>query len=170
MALAIAANAQPREVKYWIEPCTRAETGCRSADPDLAQWAMEAWASASNGKMKVARTSDAQGARFRFHWVSAREGLYGETRGGDIYVLPQDAPGLTREAIVYLTCLHESGHALGLAHTAEFADIMYNFQFGGDIEEYFGRYTRKLSRREDIRKNSAISEQDRRQLLRVLGE
>ena len=49
----------------------------------------------------------------------------------DIYVLPSVAPtadALLRETIVYLTCLHESGHAFGLPHTRNFADIMYSFQ------------------------------------------
>jgi predicted Zn-dependent protease len=72
---------------------------------------------------------------------------------------------MMRDTIVYLTCLHESGHALGLRHTREFADIMYNFQFGGDIAEYFGRYRRKLTTREDIRTNSGMSPADRAHLL-----
>jgi predicted Zn-dependent protease len=93
--------------------------------------------------------------------------MYGEAVGGDVYVRPEPGDGLLREAIVYLTCLHETGHALGLSHTAEFADIMYNFQFGGDIEEYFGRYRRRLSRREDIRKNSGMSEEDKQRLKRL---
>jgi len=57
--------------------------------------------------------------------------------------------------------LHESGHALGLAHTANFDDIMYSFQYGGDITEYFARYRRKLASRDDIRKNSGLSTSDR---------
>jgi len=77
-----------------------------------------------------------------------------------VYVRPDPGEGLLRETVVYLTCLHEAGHALGLSHTSEFDDIMYNFQFGGDISEYFGRYRRKLGRREDIRKNSGISGSD----------
>ena len=71
---------------------------------------------------------------------------------------------------MYLTCLHESGHALGLSHTDQFADIMYYFGYGGDINEYFGRYRRKLSTREDIRKNSGLSAADMRRLLAAINE
>lgn len=159
-----AVGAQAGEIRYWVEPCTRIETGCRTADPDLAQWAMDAWSGASEGKLKLVRTNDKNLAQIRIYWITTREGLYGETRGGDVYVRPEPGEGLTRETVVYLTCLHEAGHALGLRHTDDFSDIMYNFQFGGDIGEYFGRYTRKLSRREDIPKYSGISLNDRIQL------
>src|SRR6202034_3311746 len=62
---------------------------------------------------------------------------------------------------VYLTCLHESGHAFGLAHTRNFADIMYSFQYGGDIAAYFGRYRVRLKTRADIAGLSGISDADR---------
>ena len=162
--LALAGAATAGDLRYWVEPCERAETGCRAADTDLAQWAMEAWKSVSDGKLKVVRTTDKSSAQIRFFWITTREGLYGETRGGDIYVRPDSGEGLLRDTVVYLTCLHEAGHALGLRHTAEFDDIMYNFQYGGDIGEYFGRYRRKLSRREDIRRYSGVSASDRKQL------
>jgi hypothetical protein len=152
-------------LKYWVEPCARpAEMGCKSADPELAQWAMEAWQTASDGKLHVERTTEKSQAIIRIYWVTGRAGLYGETRGGDVFVRSEPGEGLLREATVYLTCLHETGHALGLGHTANFDDIMYNFQYGGDIAEYFGRYVRKLVRREDIRKYSGMSPNDRKRL------
>jgi hypothetical protein len=107
--------------------------------------------------------------------------LYGETRaiqvdgkrGAEVFVLPAPLGAnddrLLRDAIVYLTCLHESGHALGLPHTAAFDDIMYSFQYGGDIGEYFGRYRRLLSVREDIRKHAGMSDADRKRLLEILS-
>jgi hypothetical protein len=162
--LVLAGSVRAAEIRYWVEPCERAETGCRSGDPELAEWAMEAWQAASDGRLKLVRTSDKGSAEIRFHWITTREGLYGETRGGDVFVHPESGDGLLRETIVYLTCVHEAGHALGLQHTAVFEDIMYSFQFGGDISEYFGRYRRKLSRREDIRRYSGISLNDRKQM------
>jgi len=53
---------------------------------------------------------------------------------------------------------------LGLEHTAEFADIMYFFGFGGDIREFFDRYRRRLKARDDIRAASALSAGDLAQL------
>jgi len=152
-------------LKYWVEPCAHpAATACQPADPDLAQWAMEAWQSASGGRLHVLRTPERNQALIRILWVPARPGLYGETRGGDVFVHAEPGEGLLRDATVYLTCLHETGHALGLTHTADFADIMYNFQYGGDIAEYFGRYARALSRREDIRTHPGLSPNDRKRV------
>ena len=70
-----------------------------------------------------------------------------------------------KEVIAY----HETGHALGLPHTARFADIMYSFQYGGDITEYFNRYRRLLTIRGDIRRHSGMSDADRKRLAEVLG-
>ena len=65
---------------------------------------------------------------------------------------------------MYLTCVHELGHALGLQHTSDYADIMYSFQFGGDIQAYFGRYRKRLTHRPDIAKTSPFSDGDLTQL------
>lgn len=67
---------------------------------------------------------------------------------------------LFRDSIVYLTCLHELGHALGLAHTRDFRDIMYFFGYGGEIVDYFGRYRAQLRARNDIASVSGLSDAD----------
>ena len=146
----------------------------------MARWALDAWQAASSGHLTFQQTDDRERAHIRIYWASGQEGLYGEARpiqvdgvrGAEVYVLPAVVPPgvsdvLLRDAIVYLTCLHETGHALGLAHTDAFADIMYSFQYGGDIAEYFGRYRRLLTRREDIRKNPGMSPEDRKRLVQL---
>ncbi len=167
---------------YWIEPCQRQESVCQPDDPQLAEWAIAAWQSAAPGAIRLAPVKDREHARIRLYWASSEQGLYGEARpilvdgkkGAEVYVRPApldtQADKLLRDAVVYLTCLHETGHALGLPHTASFDDIMYSFQFGGDIPEYFARYRRKLVTREDILKNSGLSEADRNHLLQAADE
>ena len=46
------------DLRYWIEPCTRPETTCKADDPQLAQWALEAWAKASGGKLHLEKSAD----------------------------------------------------------------------------------------------------------------
>jgi hypothetical protein len=178
--MAHAQGAAPEKYSFWVQSCSQPESGCQAKDPDLAAWALEAWQNASAGAIEVSRASDPQHARIRIFWATAEQGLYGEARpvmvdgqrGAEVYVRPAPFRAgddkLLRDAIVYLTCLHEAGHALGLPHTAVFADIMYSFQYGGDIPEYFGRYRRKLQGREDIHKNSGMSEADRKHLMEAL--
>lgn len=171
----------PERYTYWIEPCYGPAGSCLAGDPQLAQWALEAWQHAAPRALDLVPVKDRDHARIRLFWASAEQGMYGEARpilvdgmkGAEVYVRPaplnNDGDRLLRDAIVYLTCLHETGHALGLPHTASFDDIMYSFQFGGDIPEYFGRYRRKLNQRQDIRKNSGLSEADKN-TLRALFE
>jgi len=177
--LVFAMSMQAETWTYWAQPCTPAaaqESACAPGDPELAGWALDAWAAQSSGRLQFKPAASAATARLLVEWVSGSRSLYGETRearidGRPVAVVsvlppaatPQDP--LLREAIVYLTCLHESGHALGLPHTARFSDIMYSFQFGGDIREYFARYRRLLQSRADIRSHSGISAQDRAALL-----
>jgi hypothetical protein len=168
----MAATAHGASLHYWIEPCP-AGADCRPGDPELARWAFEAWQRASGGKLELTPAPSREKAQIRVIWADGRSGLYGEARpimvegvpGAEVYVVTPTAANsdpLLRDAIVYLTCVHETGHALGLAHTAQFADIMYNFQYGGDIGEYFGRYRRLLRTRADIRKHAGLSDDDRR--------
>jgi hypothetical protein len=167
------------DTTFWVAPCLSPREGCIAADEDLARWALAAWESVSGGRLHFVETKDRNKATLRLIWATEEQGLYGETlgtifdtrRGAEIYVhntVDGMKDALLRDTVVYLTCLHESGHALGLPHTAEFADIMYSFQFGGDIPEYFGRYRRKLMGRADIRKNSGISASDLKHLMERL--
>jgi hypothetical protein len=172
---------------YWVEPCTRPEAECEAADEQLAEWAMEAWQRASEGNLTFVK-SPLSRARLRLYWAtSGNQGLYGEARaitvdgkpGAEVDIRPNlQALGhkvegigskdrLFRHSIVYVTCLHEIGHALGLPHTRSFADVMYSFEYGGNILEYFARYRRKLKSRDDIRVVSGLSADDERRLLSI---
>jgi len=185
--LGAAAVMQAESFTYWIQPCSAEvshETTCAVGDPELAEWALDAWQRTARQDLTFA-TATLDHARIRIYWASGRTRLYGEARpievdgkhGSAIYVNPDvtqlgeeiylaaERDPLLREAIVYLTCLHESGHAIGLSHTGKFEDIMYSFGFGGDIVEYFERYRRKIGTRQDIRGESAISAYDRQRVL-----
>lgn len=153
--------------------------GFRPADRQLAQWALDAWQRAIGSALTVTPAPEAA-ARVRLYWAGPQSGQYGEMRslqvngqlGAAVYIRPDteslgadiDAIAtrdpLFRETVVYLTCVHELGHAFGLEHTADFRDIMYSFQYGGDFVEYFSRYRRQLKSRDDVARVSGLSEAD----------
>ena len=167
-----------RRVTYFIGMGS-ADSQFRQADRELATWALRAWERALGGTLRFVPSAEAD-ALVQVHWVGPRGGQYGEMRpllvrgrrGAAVYVRPDtnalgddiarlaQADPLTRDTIVYLTCLHELGHALGLEHTAAFTDIMYFFGYGGDIPGFFTRYRTQLKSRADIAKTSGLSVDD----------
>jgi hypothetical protein len=167
-----------RRVTYFV---AEGEPGSqyRPADRDLATWALKAWEAGAGGALRFEPAAEDR-ALVRVYWVPASAGQYGEMRsllvegrsGAAVFIRPDTealgpdiAPlartdALLRDTIVYLTCLHELGHALGLTHTSGFADIMYFFGYGGDIPRFFGRYRSQLRTRADIATVSGLSPDD----------
>lgn len=184
LLLLTCAGASAETFTYWIQPCNAGESQCDANDTQLAEWAMDAWQRGSDGGLTFVK-SPLSKARIRIFWASnGNQGLYGEARAIDV----EGKPGaelnircdlkalgkkiaeqgtrdrLYRDTVIYLTCLHEIGHAIGLPHTRSFTDIMYSFEYGGNVTEYFGRYRRKLKKREDIPLQTGLSTEDDRRL------
>jgi hypothetical protein len=180
-------DAQPRQltpldasgrITFFIDE-GESGSGFRPSDRELATWAVKAWERAVDGKLRFEPASR-DAALVHVLWAAADGSEFGEMRrlvvngrpGAAVYIRPDvSALGpelsrlsrkdpLVRESIVYLTCLHEIGHAIGLTHTANYRDIMYFFGYGGDIPNYFLRYRKQLQSRADIATVSGLADTD----------
>jgi hypothetical protein len=165
-------------IPYFIADGT-GKPGYKSSDRELAVWALNAWQRSAPKNIRLVAAPESQ-AIIRVYWAEPMSGQYGETQplmvgkkhGAAAYIRPDaDSLGpdiaqsaredvLLRDSIVYLTCVHELGHAFGLTHTRDFRDIMYFFGYGGDIVEYFGRYRAQIHTRKDIAAVSGLSDSD----------
>ena len=163
-------------------------TGFRTSDTELARWALDDWQRSSGQAIRFEAAPDSS-ALVRLYWAEPSDGQYGEIKrivvdgrlGAAVFIRPDMASlgpdiaeraahdPLLRDSIVYLTCVHELGHALGLQHTREYRDIMYFFGYGGDIPKYFARYREQLRSRQDIAKVSGLSQGDITRLKALYG-
>ena len=143
-------------VGVWI-----AASPVRKDDPAFVERAMRVWTQAAGGQftLDTIAAEDAAQVRIRF---GTGEDLLGETtplvdrRTGFLahadIAIAANLPGdrLQQRIVIYMTALHELGHALGLRHSSAFDDIMYFFRRPEDPDQYFGAFRRRLRSANDI--------------------
>jgi hypothetical protein len=140
----------------WVDP----RTGPSGTDA-LVERAMTTWTQAAGGHFTLKKTPTQRAALVRVAFVGV-DANYGETRSridpgtgtiaeADVHI-NRDVAGdaLDRHIILYLTALHELGHALGLPHSDDFTTIMYRFRRPDDGERYFRVYRQRLRSIDDV--------------------
>jgi len=173
VAALIAAQAPPvprhwargQTIRVWIDTVDSPPNG-----ETLVERAMRTWTRAADGRFTLERMADVRGAgapgvtrdapvRVRFMAADYRYGVTaprvdrqtGLIVRADVAVAADAGrTPLERSIIVYLTALHELGHALGLEHTTDINTIMYLFRQPGDGERFFGAYAQRAHSLDDI--------------------
>ena len=170
VALALLAVAQtspaPRHwargaaIRVWIDPDAMPPNG-----EALVEKAMKTWTGAADGRFTLVKAWEST-APVRLHFMAA-DYRYGVTSPrmnretgllvkAEVYVAADAGRDpLERQIIVYLTALHELGHALGMEHVADITSIMYLFRQPDDGEKFFGAYRRRLKSADDIGSTTA---------------
>ena len=143
-------------ILVWIDP-SDAPPGADA----LVERAMTTWTKAAGGHFTLEKTATRNAALVRVGFVGG-DANYGETRPridrrtgtigeADVHINREVAgDALNRRIILYLTALHELGHALGLPHSDDFTTIMYSFRRPDDGERYFRAYRQRLRSIDDI--------------------
>lgn len=128
---------------------------------DMVRRAFRVWSDAADGAFRFAETPEFPATGIRVRFVRSDQS-FGETmpyiddRTGRIVradvVVTTERPGdqLHKLMVLYLTTLHEVGHALGLPHTADFGTIMYQFRRPTDPDRYFLAYRKRIESTSDI--------------------
>jgi matrixin len=163
-AVAGGMRAQPQRPRWPAQAVIIMWVDARSAPPaaeSLVDRAASTWTAAAGGRFVLRKAASRDAAALRVRFAQA-DGVYGETApridrttgfiGSAEVLIAGDIAGdaLQQRIVVYLTALHELGHALGLPHTDVFDDIMYSFRRPDDGARYFGAYRRRLRSSEDI--------------------